>query len=191
MKKSLVVGCASALLWAAPALVRGDQHQTGKTMGGMMAMADLRPAPGSQVSGTVRFFQRGNRVTIVADVRGLQPNSTHGFHIHQNGECTPPDFTSAGDHFNPTNQPHAGPDSPQRHVGDLGNLETGASGRAYKRMTVENMTLGEGATSVMGKAVIVHANRDDLKSQPSGDAGDRIACAIITPMGGGSMAMRK
>jgi Cu-Zn family superoxide dismutase len=185
MKRAWIVGCALALLGAAPTLVRGDHHEP------MVAMAELRPAPGSQVSGTIKFIQRGNRVTVVADVRGLQSNSTHGFHIHEKGDCTPPDFTSAGAHFNPTSQPHAGPDTRERHAGDLGNLETGASGRAYKRLTVDNITLGGGANSVIGKSVIVHEKMDDLKSQPSGAAGGRIACAIITAVADGSMAMRK
>src|SRR5688572_3715830 len=139
MKIGDAISCAAVLL-CVPALVHGDHPETAQAkramMGPMVAMADLRPAPGSQESGTVRFFQRGDQVTVVADVRGLQPNSTHGFHIHEKGDCTPPDFTTAGGHFNPGNHPHAGPDSSERHAGDLGNLETGATGRAYRRITV-------------------------------------------------------
>jgi superoxide dismutase, Cu-Zn family len=195
MKQAFGVGCASALLWAMPALLGSSSQmaaeaQSGK-MGGMVAMADLRPGPGSQVTGTVKFFQHGDRVTVVADVRGLQMNSTHGFHIHEKGDCTPPDFTSAGGHFNPASHPHAGPATPERHAGDLGNLETGANGRAYKRITVDNITLGQGANSVIGKSVVVHAKMDDLKTQPSGDAGGRIACGVITPVGGDSASMGK
>jgi superoxide dismutase, Cu-Zn family len=189
MNKGLAVGGAAALLWAAPSLVSGDHHEMAP--GVLRAMADLRPGPGSQVSGTVKFFQHGSRVTVVADVRGLQPNSSHGFHIHEKGDCTPPDFTSAGGHFNPGNHPHSGPDNRERHAGDLGNLETGASGRGYKRLVVDNITLGEGSNSVIGRGVIVHAKMDDLKTQPTGDAGGRIACGVITRVMAEGAAMRR
>src|SRR5690242_5708984 len=108
------------------------------------AVAELHPASGSQVTGTVTFTQQGGQVVVVADVQGLPPNSSHGFHIHERGDCSAPDAASAGGHFNPDNHPHGGPGSPMRHAGDLGNLEANANGRAYKRMVVDNITLGSG-----------------------------------------------
>ena len=177
MNRTWIVGSALALLCTAPTLVRGD-HQD-NAVGTMIARADLTPAPGSQVSGTVTFFQQGDKVRVVADVRGLQPNASHGFHIHEKGECAAPDFASAGAHFNPNGQPHAGPDMRERHAGDLGNLETGGSGRTYKRITVDNITLGPGPNSVIGRGIIVHAKVDDFTTQPTGNAGGRIGCGVV------------
>jgi superoxide dismutase, Cu-Zn family len=143
------------------------------------AVAELHPASGSQVSGMVTFTQQGNRVTIVADVQGLPPNSSHGFHIHERGDCSAPDASSAGGHFNPEMHSHGGPTSPMHHAGDLGNLEANANGRAYKRIVVDHITLGSGSTSVMGRGVIVHEKLDDYTTQPTGNAGARIACGQI------------
>jgi Cu-Zn family superoxide dismutase len=149
-------------------------------------VAELHPASGSQVSGTVTFTQHGDRVTVVADVQGLPPNSSHGFHIHERGDCSAPDASSAGGHFNPENHPHAGPNSPMRHAGDLGNLEANANGRAYKRMVLDNISLGSAANSVMGRGVIVHEKLDDYTTQPTGNAGARIACGQIVADAGAS-----
>lgn len=143
------------------------------------AEVTLQPASGSDVRGTVTFRLRGDRVEIVADVRGLPPNSSHGFHIHENGDCSAPDASSAGGHFNPDQHRHGGPQAPEHHAGDLGNLEADASGRAYKRMVVDDITLDHGARGVLNRAVIVHEKLDDLTSQPSGNAGARIACGVI------------
>jgi Cu-Zn family superoxide dismutase len=156
------------------------------------AVAELHPASGSQVTGTVTFTQEGNRVTIVADVQGLLPNTSHGFHIHERGDCSAPDAMSAGGHFNPEHHPHAGPNTAMRHAGDLGNLEANANGRAYKRMTVDNITLGPGPTNVIGRGVIVHEKLDDYTTQPTGNAGARIACGqIVAPSGSAATAAIK
>jgi Cu-Zn family superoxide dismutase len=144
-----------------------------------MAVVVLESKSGSQVNGTVTFAQEGNLVVIVADVRGLPPNTTHGFHIHEKGDCSAPDAMSAGGHFNPAGHQHAGPTVANRHAGDLGNLETGSTGRAYKRMVVDNITLDHGTNGVLGRAVIVHEKADDLTSQPAGNAGARVACGVI------------
>jgi len=141
------------------------------------AMATLEPTQGNQVRGTVRFTSEGGGVRVVANLTGLTPGD-HGFHVHENGDCSAPDASSAGGHFNPTNQPHAGRDAEERHIGDLGNLVADADGRAQLDYVDRKLTL-TGANSIVGKAVIVHAGRDDLKSQPSGDAGGRVACGKI------------
>jgi Cu-Zn family superoxide dismutase len=115
----------------------------------------------------------------VADLEGLEPG-LHGFHIHEVGDCSAPDASSAGGHFNPDNTPHGTPENPpaQRHVGDLGNLEADAEGKAhYER--VDQMLPLRGPNSIVGKSVIVHAQADDLSSQPSGSAGPRLACGVI------------
>ena len=141
------------------------------------AIAVLHPTQGNQVSGTVTFTQAGAEMKIVAEVSGLTPGK-HGFHIHEFGDCSSPDGKAAGGHFNPTNEPHAGHDVAQRHEGDMGNLEADASGKAHLELTDKMMKMS-GEESIIGHAIIVHAKADDLKSQPAGDAGARVACGVI------------
>jgi Cu-Zn family superoxide dismutase len=145
------------------------------------AVAALQPASGSSVSGIVAFTQRGNLVTVVADVRGLPPNSSHGLHIHETGDCSAPDAASAGGHFNPDQHQHGAPNAPEHHAGDLGNLESCTDSRAYKRMIVDDLTLDNGPHGILNRSVVVHAAIDDLATQPSGNSGARIACGVIKP----------
>ncbi len=143
------------------------------------AIAVIHPTPGNKVHGTVTFTDLGNgKVRVVADLEGLTPNSKHGFHVHQYGDCSAPDATSAGGHYNPGNHQHAGPMVEMRHAGDLGNIEADAKGNAHLDLTVDNITINA-KNEVLGRAVIVHAKADDLKSQPTGDAGGRIGCGVI------------
>jgi Cu-Zn family superoxide dismutase len=118
-------------------------------------------------------------VRITADLKGLPPNSTHGFHIHEYGDCSAPDASSAGGHYNPDHHKHAGPNAPQHHAGDLGNIKTDAKGNAHLEITVHDITIDGEKNPVLGRAVIVHEKADDLKSQPTGDAGARIGCGVI------------
>jgi Cu-Zn family superoxide dismutase len=141
------------------------------------AIAVLHPASGSQVTGTVTFTKMDDGVQVVADVSGLAPGK-HGFHIHQFGDCSAPDATSAGAHFDPTHQAHGAPDAAERHAGDLGNLEADASGKAHLEWKDKILKLS-GDNSILGHAVIVHEKEDDLKSQPVGNAGGRLACGVI------------
>ena len=141
------------------------------------AIAVLHPTKGSDVQGIVTFTKSGEEIKIVADVTGLT-SGKHGFHIHAYGDCSSPDGNSAGGHFNPTNNPHAGHDAAQRHVGDLGNLEADTSGKAHLELTDSVMTMS-GEKSIIGRSVIVHEKEDDLKSQPVGNAGGRLACGVI------------
>ena len=138
------------------------------------AVAVLTPASGSKVMGLVTFTKSGDSVKVVANVTGLTPGK-HGFHIHEFGDCSAPDATSAGGHYNPTDDPHAGHDADERHMGDLGNIEADASGKATVNLTDKKIDLDK----VIGKAVIVHEKADDLKTQPTGDAGGRVACGVI------------
>jgi len=144
---------------------------------GMAATATLAPASGSQVRGTVTFTQENDKVRVEAMISGLTPGK-HGFHVHEKGDCSAPDAASAGGHFNPTGMPHAAPEDPKRHMGDLGNLEADASGNAKYSMVVSDLKL-DGDHSIIGKAVIVHEKADDLKTQPSGESGSRVACGVI------------
>ena len=144
-----------------------------------IAVANLQPTEGNKVSGKVTFTPEESGVLVVADITGLSPGK-HGFHVHETGDCSAPDASSAGGHYAPNNSPHGAPDAPanQRHVGDFGNITADASGNA-KYSRVDNVATLDGANSIVGKAVIVHGGEDDLKSQPSGDAGKRVACGVV------------
>jgi Cu-Zn family superoxide dismutase len=144
------------------------------------AKATINPTQGNKVNGVVYFIKDPNGVKVIADVYGLSPGK-HGFHVHEHGDCSAHDASSAGGHFNPTNKKHGGPGNPERHVGDLGNLEADSSGHAhYER--VDDLLELEGKNSIVGLSVVVHAKEDDLKSQPTGNSGDRIGCGVIESM---------
>src|ERR1700736_4285739 len=140
------------------------------------AVATLKPASGSQVTGTVTFTKSDDGVQVVADVENLKPGK-HGFHIHEKGDCSAADASSAGAHFNPTHKHHDGPVGPDHHTGDLGNLEADASGKAH--LDWKGKLSLSGKDSIIGKSVVVHEKEDDLKTDPSGNSGARIACGAI------------
>jgi superoxide dismutase, Cu-Zn family len=143
----------------------------------VFAVCMIHPLGDSNVQGTVTFTKVAGGVRVHAELTGLTPGE-HGFHVHQFGDCTAMDGKCTGGHFNPTDAPHGGPDSAERHVGDLGNITADSSGKAtYDR--VDKMIALNGKNSIIGRAIIVHAGRDDLKSQPSGDAGARVGCGVI------------
>lgn len=145
------------------------------------AHAVLASASGSDVSGTLSFASTDQGVHITGRITGLKPDSTHGFHIHEHGDCSTPDASSAGGHFNPAQQPHGHPGEGQRHAGDLPNQQANADGVATVDVLAHDVELGTGgSTDILGDAIIVHAKPDDYTSQPSGDAGARIACGVIT-----------
>lgn len=158
----------------------GDQDlEVGETMAIGFVEARLEPLGGSGVTGLVTFNPRPEGVRVEADISGLTPGK-HGFHIHEVGDCSSPDGKSAGGHFNPAGVDHAGPNAPTAHAGDLGNLTADDEGHAKLTRVSSRITLGDGApTDIMGRAVIVHADPDDLKSQPTGAAGGRVACGVI------------
>ncbi len=143
------------------------------------AIAVMHPTEGNSVHGTVTFTRQGPRVHVVADIDGLKPNTRHGFHIHEFGDCSSPDGTSAGGHFNPMGHQHAGPATEMRHSGDMGNLEADANGHAHLDLTVDNITLGMGPMNIIGRGIIIHEKADDYVTQPTGNAGARIACGVI------------
>jgi len=141
--------------------------------------AVMEPLGDSGVRGTVSFTGTPSGVRVEVDVNGLTPGK-HGFHIHEIGDCSAPDGSSAGGHFNPAGVAHAGPDAEVAHAGDLGNIKADQRGRVIKAIMSSRITLGDGsATDVMGRAVIIHADPDDLTSQPSGAAGARVSCGVI------------
>jgi Cu-Zn family superoxide dismutase len=141
------------------------------------ASAALEPTQGSQVRGTVTFTPATGGVRVVADITGLTPGA-HGFHVHDKGDCSAPDATSAGGHFNPGNAPHGAPDADKHHAGDLGNITAGEDGKAHLDQIFPFLSLS-GADSIVGRGFIVHAGKDDMTTQPTGNAGARVACGVI------------
>lgn len=142
------------------------------------ATAVLSPTDGNQTAGVVTFTQTDQGVRVEATVTGLDAESRHGFHIHQFGDCRAPDGTSAGGHYNPEDVEHGAPTADIRHVGDLGNLPANAQGTAEVDFIDTHVQLN-GANSVLGRGIIVHAGTDDFQSQPTGAAGSRLTCGVI------------
>ena len=140
------------------------------------ALATLQPKSGTRVIGTVTFTKMGDEVQVAAEIENLTPGK-HGFHIHEKGDCSTADAASAGGHFNPTHQHHGGPDSAEHHVGDFGNVTADASGKAHFNWKGKIKLSGQ--ESIVGKSVVVHEKEDDLKTDPSGNSGARIACGVI------------
>lgn len=137
------------------------------------ALAQLTPLQNSGVSGTVTFTDEEGGVRVQATLIGL-PEGKYGFHIHQYGDCTAADGTSAGGHFNPTEHPHSGPESTERHMGDLGNIASDGA-----TATLDYLDSKIDMSLILGRGVIVHAAEDDLTSQPTGNAGGRLGCGVI------------
>jgi len=139
------------------------------------ATATLAPTAGNTAAGTVTFTQKGDKVTVAAKVSGLAPGG-HGFHIHEKGDCSAPDAMSAGGHFNPTGKPHGAPDAADHHAGDMPMLQADASGNAT---LTTDLAIAGGVADIAGKAVIVHKDADDFKTQPTGNSGARVACGVV------------
>lgn len=140
------------------------------------ASAQLESKSNSKVTGTVTFTKVGDEVQVVADIENLTPGQ-HGFHIHDKGDCSAPDAASAGAHFNPTMKHHGGTTGMERHEGDLGNITADASGKAH--LDWKGKLSLTGKSSIIGKSVVVHEKEDDLKTDPSGNSGARVACGRI------------
>jgi Cu-Zn family superoxide dismutase len=141
------------------------------------AVAVLHPTEGNEVSGVVRFERLDAGIRVQLLIEGLEPGD-HGFHIHEFGDCSAPDGTSAGGHFNPFDAPHGARDAAMRHVGDLGNVTADEDGIAEDDF-VDEVIAFDGEASILARGVIVHADADDLTSQPSGNAGPRVACGVV------------
>jgi Cu-Zn family superoxide dismutase len=168
----LVAGCAGAM---------GDKEGAMADKEPLSAEVALKDKDGKDV-GRATLVETGEGVRIA--VTGYRmPRGTHALHIHAVGRCDPPDFNSAGDHFNPTRKKHGSMSPEGPHAGDLPNLEVAASGEGGVDVTVKTVTLGPGPTSLFGPAgtsLVVHASPDDFKTDPAGNSGARIACGVIT-----------
>jgi superoxide dismutase, Cu-Zn family len=146
---------------------------------GPTAVAKLESTKGNSAAGTVTFTQVGDEVRVSANVTGLKPGASHGFHVHEKGDCSSGDGMSTGGHFNPLGKGHAQHGSGEHHAGDLPSLTADSYGNASLSFTTKAIAVGSGATDVIGKGLIVHRDPDDYKTQPTGNAGPRIACAVI------------
>lgn len=144
------------------------------------AQAVMQPTQGQSARGVVTFTQKREDVLVVASFSGLTPGG-HGFHIHEKGDCSAPDATSAGGHFNPAAKKHGHPHHGEHHSGDLPMLQADASGNASLTVTLSGISLRpDSSTNIVGRGLIVHAAPDDYQTQPTGNAGARVACGIIT-----------
>ena len=144
---------------------------------GPKAVANLEPTKGNEARGSVSFTQHGDKVRVIANLSGLKPGSEHAFHVHEKGDCSSGDGMSAGGHFNPAGKPH-GPQGADHHAGDMPNLKADASGNASASFELAGPSV-TGDNGFVGRGLVVHRDPDDYKSQPAGNAGPRIACAVI------------
>ena len=146
---------------------------------GPSATALLAPTAGNTASGSIRFTQLPGKVLVSGEVRGLLPNTIHGFHIHEKGDCSSGDGMGTGGHFNPDGHAHGAATAAMHHAGDLPSLQADASGNARINFESATLAVGSGANDVLGRGLIVHKDPDDFTTQPTGNSGARIACAAI------------
>ena len=171
--KKLIPLAAAALLAACQSTSSPKPDEAAR------ATAALQPTKGSKTFGEATFEQVGDKVRVIVFAQGLKPDAEHGFHIHEAGDCGSGDGMSAKGHFNPHGKPHGDPKSAERHAGDLPSLKAGKDGRARIDATVDAISIGQGAGNIVGRGLIIHADPDDYKTQPTGNAGARIACGVI------------
>jgi Cu-Zn family superoxide dismutase len=174
---AVLVLLAGALVWTAGALAQGGGGGGMKKGGPNKAICVLTPTKGSSVAGMVTFTRKGDAIEITGEITGLTPG-LHGFHVHEFGDLNSADGLATGGHFDPDKKMHGGPHAKERHVGDLGNVEADKNGKVKLHMTDKVIQL-QGPHSIIGRGLIVHAKADDLKSQPTGDAGGRVAQGVI------------
>ncbi len=168
MKSHLILIATATLLSACASAPSGPR-----------AGAQLQSTIGNSTSGNASFVQAGGKVLVSGEVRGLKPNAEHGFHVHEKGDCSSGDGMSTGGHFNPAGAPHGNHGTGMHHAGDLPSLKADANGVARFNFESSTIAVGSGANDIVGKGLIVHRDPDDYKTQPTGNAGPRLACAVI------------
>ena len=159
---------------AALALAGCAAYSTGPT-----ATAKLEPTRGNTAAGMVTFVQSGDMVKVSGAISGLKPHAEHGFHVHEKGDCSSGDGMSTGGHFNPGGKSHGHHGMGDHHTGDLPSLKADANGVASFSFESRTIRVGSTANDIVGKGLIVHRDPDDYKTQPTGNAGPRLACAVI------------
>ncbi len=179
---ALALSAGAALLLSACAVPHTGSTPQATAMTQLRATSIDQPLAAKPVAGTLRFAQTGGTVTVTGEVSNLKPNALHGFHVHERGDCSAPDASSAGSHYNPTGTPHGAHGVGAHHVGDMPQLKADATGVAKVQFTSQSLTL-DGPHSIVGKSVIVHRDPDDVNAQPVGNAGPRLACGVIAKGG--------
>lgn len=181
---------------AAGPTTRADAPRPGKVatepaVRGDSAVAIVRGAGDNKdkINGTLTFTDTGGGVRVHGEVTGLSPGK-HGFHVHQTNDLTDPQLKSAGPHFNPDGTKHGGPHGEMRHAGDLGNITADADGKAKVDEVFKGLSIRGDKNGIVGKSVIIHAAEDDLKSDPAGNSGDRIAGGAIESKAPGGATTR-
>jgi len=170
MKRLLAAAAAAVALLAACQTVPDEP---------LRATAQLKPTKGSKTFGEATFEQTGKKVRVIVFAQGLKPDQEHGLHIHEVGDCSADDAMSAKGHFNPHGKPHASHTATERHAGDLPSLKANKQGRGKVDVELDVITLTPGPASIIGRSIIIHADPDDFKTQPTGNAGARLACGVI------------
>ena len=140
--------------------------------------ATIEPKSGSAMAGSAIATEKDGGVEIAIEVSRATPG-VHAVHIHEKGDCSAPDAASAGGHFNPTNAEHGAPDAPAHHAGDFGNMTVAESGNGHLVIMTKMLTVAAGPNSVVGRSIVVHEKQDDMKSQPAGNSGSRVACGVF------------
>ena len=159
-----------------------DQQDGGQSAAPSASRAhvELAPTDGSEVRGSLTFTDEDGAVRLSGTITGLEPGSERGFHIHEFGDCSAPDATSAGGHWNPQGHDHGRRSQGEFHAGDMDNIAADESGSLTVDYLLTGLEIGTGsAQDVVGRSVVVHKGTDDYESQPTGDAGARAACGVI------------
>jgi len=178
---ALVMVAAMAVLSGGDSTGAASVSSARTLKAGRKAMATLDSKSGSTLTGKATFDEKSGGVLVTIEVSGAKPGM-HGVHLHETGDCSAPDAKSAGGHFNPDSSTHGAPNVDPHHAGDFGNISVGADGKGKLKLMVKGLTVAPGPHSVVGRAVVVHADVDDLKSQPAGNSGARFACGVVTAM---------
>ena len=174
-----MTACSTSINTAAPS--SSEAAPAASPGKGVQSIARLEATKGSQVTGTVQFFpQPDGSVRVRGRVEALAPNTEHGFHVHEKGDCSSGDGLSAGGHFNPGQQAHGKfGDSKAHHTGDLPSLDADTQGVAVVDFVSKELKLDRGSNGILGRSLIVHNDPDDYTTQPTGNSGARLACAVI------------
>lgn len=177
-RKTIVtaLGAAALLSLAATPSLRAQAMSAGSPVTKAIAVLHATKS-GGEAHGEVTFTKVEGGIRVEAEIRGLTPGE-HGFHIHEFGDVSSPDAMSTGGHFNPDKAEHAGPHADKRHVGDLGNIKANEKGVAKLELVDKTLSFS-GPHSILGRGLIVHEKADDLKTQPTGNAGGRVASGVI------------
>lgn len=184
---ALISGCGQRDQPETPAAPPAATDVAPQTQPPTEASVQLAPTQGNAATGSLVITAAQDGVHLSGSVQGLPPNGEFGFHIHEKGDCSAPDASSAGDHFNPTNAQHGNPTGEAHHAGDMYNVKSDAQGTAQIEVDATGVSLATGQPGdVLGRALVTHAKPDDYTTQPSGNSGARIACGVITGPGAAS-----